>query len=273
MTKAKLLAKLDALIAEGVEVLGTERPAPENLWPKVKLNETRAKSWGLLALQALRELPGDEFLKPAQAVVRSPFQVEFGRELHSTLQAAKRVVTEWLDETSPETPLVASTGRWKPTPWIFISSAQRELEPFRSSARDAILRAKMLPVAMESWTAASLPPDAAIRKRLAECNAVVLIGGHRYGSIERESGLAYTEIEYEEAKKSGQSVFVFLVSSLPGGLELTNVDPEDLARAQRFIARLQADGNLTARVDSSSKLETHVFQALTEWRQEEEQRS
>src|SRR5215831_11162659 len=37
---------------------------------------------------------------------------------------------------------------WKPTPWAFISSVQRGLEAYRDAAREACLRARVLPVGM-----------------------------------------------------------------------------------------------------------------------------
>jgi GTPase SAR1 family protein len=43
------------------------------------------------------------------------------------------------------------------------------------------------------------PLDQCLAK-IRECNYYAAIIGHRYGEVERDSGLSYTELEYEEAK-------------------------------------------------------------------------
>jgi hypothetical protein len=155
-----------------------------------------------------------------------------------------------------------TVATWKPTPWVFISSVRADAEAYRNSARNACLRKKMLPVGMESWSASTHPSIEVCRNNVRQCDLVVLLLLHRYGSVEPQSGKAYTELEYEAARASGKDILAFDLT-IPPGVEATQIDLEDLRRLQAFVKSTQH--LLRGRASTPEELEMAVLQALDEW--------
>jgi len=67
----------------------------------------------------------------------------------------------------------------RPTPWAFISSVKEGIEHLRDAAQRACLRARVLPIAMEAWTAESRTSLEACKKHLQDSDVVLLLVGAR----------------------------------------------------------------------------------------------
>lgn len=83
---------------------------------------------------------------------------------------------------------------------VFISSTFKFLEKERQLAFDAILESKNFPVGMERFAAGDDTPWEFIKKELQDCDYYLLILAGRYGSIDENTGLSYTEMEYNYAR-------------------------------------------------------------------------
>ncbi|MBF4465951.1 DUF4062 domain-containing protein [Flavobacterium sp. LC2016-12] len=94
---------------------------------------------------------------------------------------------------------------------IFVSSTYTDLIDERQSAVQAILRAGHIPAGMELFSAGDKTQLEIIKKWIQESDIYVLILGGRYGSIEAESQLAYTEIEYRYAIELGKPFFSLIM--------------------------------------------------------------
>jgi hypothetical protein len=90
---------------------------------------------------------------------------------------------------------------------IFISSTYTDLLEERQSAVQAVLRAGNIPAGMELFSAGNKSQLNTIKKWIEESDIYVLILGGRYGSLETESQLSYTEIEYKYAIELGKPFF------------------------------------------------------------------
>jgi hypothetical protein len=64
---------------------------------------------------------------------------------------------------------------------------------------------------MEAFVATDNKQFEVIKKVIDLCDYYILIIGKRYGSINEESGLSYTEMEYNYAKDSGIPILVFAI--------------------------------------------------------------
>ena len=62
---------------------------------------------------------------------------------------------------------------------------------------------------MERISSNPNPPKEVCLANLRNCNAVILILGEKYGSIDPEEKISVTEIEYNEARSLHLPVFVF----------------------------------------------------------------
>ncbi|MFA3153352.1 DUF4062 domain-containing protein [Acinetobacter baumannii] len=94
---------------------------------------------------------------------------------------------------------------------IFVSSTYLDLIEERQSAVEAILKSGHIPAGMELFTASNQSQWTIIQKWIDESDIYMLILGGRYGSIEPDSGLSYTELEYNYALEKGKPLFAVVM--------------------------------------------------------------
>lgn len=100
---------------------------------------------------------------------------------------------------------------------IFVSSTYIDLIHERQAAVEAILKAGHIPAGMELFTAGDRSQWEVIQRWITDADIYMVILGGRYGSIEPNSGLSYTELEYDFAVSSGKPHFA--VVTTPEALE------------------------------------------------------
>ena len=93
---------------------------------------------------------------------------------------------------------------------VFVSSTYTDLIEERQAAVEAILDAGHIPAGMELFKAGKSQMKT-ICKWIDESDVYMLILGGRYGSIEEESGLSYTELEYRYAFSKNMPVFAIVL--------------------------------------------------------------
>ena len=94
---------------------------------------------------------------------------------------------------------------------VFVSSTYVDLIEERQKAVQAILDAGHIPAGMELFKAGKTQMET-IKKWIDESDVYCLILGGRYGSVEEESGLSYTQLEYEYALSKEKNVFAIVLS-------------------------------------------------------------
>lgn len=93
---------------------------------------------------------------------------------------------------------------------VFVSSTYTDLIEERQVAVQAILDAGHIPAGMELFKAGNSQMET-IKKWIDESDVYMLILGGRYGTIEQESGLSYTELEYRYALSKNIPVFAIVL--------------------------------------------------------------
>lgn len=93
---------------------------------------------------------------------------------------------------------------------VFVSSTYTDLIEERQVAVQAILDAGHIPAGMELFKAGKSQMKT-IKKWINESDVYMLILGGRYGSIEKESDLSYTELEYNYALSKNMPVFAIIL--------------------------------------------------------------
>ncbi len=93
---------------------------------------------------------------------------------------------------------------------IFISSTYEDLKEERQALVGVALENNFIPVGMEQFHAAPTSQWNVIVKMIDECDFYLLVIGGRYGSIDEETGISYTEKEYNYAKTKGLPVLVLI---------------------------------------------------------------
>lgn len=94
---------------------------------------------------------------------------------------------------------------------VFVSSTYTDLIEERRVAVESILEAGHVPAGMELFNAGKLQMET-IKKWIDDSDVYMLILGGRYGSIDEESGLSYTELEYRYALSKNMPVFAVVLS-------------------------------------------------------------
>lgn len=95
---------------------------------------------------------------------------------------------------------------------VFISSTYTDLIQERQAAVTAVLKSGHIPAGMELFTAGDKSQLETIKRWIDESDVYMLILGGRYGSIEAESGLSYTELEYNYALEIGKPLFACVIN-------------------------------------------------------------
>lgn len=92
---------------------------------------------------------------------------------------------------------------------IFISSTFADLEEERGKVMEVILKENCFPAGMELFPAMDMKLFEYIKKIIDDSDYFILIIGGRYGSEDKESGLSWTEREYDYAVSRKIPVMVF----------------------------------------------------------------
>ncbi|MGI8640903.1 MAG: DUF4062 domain-containing protein [Pyrinomonadaceae bacterium] len=107
---------------------------------------------------------------------------------------------------------------------IFVSSTFQDLEKERQAILNAILKLNQFPAGMEIFPATNDTAWELIKKVIEDSDYYVLVIGGRYGSMD-ESGISYTEKEYDFAVSQNIPVLAFVhsdLSSIPLGKSETD---------------------------------------------------
>ena len=129
---------------------------------------------------------------------------------------------------------------------IFISSTYEDLKEERQALVGVALENNFIPVGMEQFHAAPIGQWNVITKMIDECDFYLLVIGGRYGSIDEETGISYTEKEYNYAKTKGLPVLVLIKesSAIVESEKDTGDDKYDkMEKLDKFRAKVKNDKN------------------------------
>ena len=113
---------------------------------------------------------------------------------------------------------------------IFISSTYTDLIDERKLIIDALLKMDFIPAGMEMFVASDTEQFKVITKVIDLCDYYLLIIGKRYGSINEETQISYTEMEYNYALSKGIPILVFTLNdNVPVSSDKEENDPIKIA--------------------------------------------
>ncbi|MEQ1700474.1 MAG: DUF4062 domain-containing protein [Ilumatobacteraceae bacterium] len=124
---------------------------------------------------------------------------------------------------------------------VFISSTFRDLVDERRAVIQTLLEADCIPAGMELFPASDDEKWALIQRVIDLCDYYVVIVGGRYGSLDAQEQLSYTEMEFDYAVQQKKPVMGFLHGD-PGKLigDKIDLDGEQRARLEFFRAKIEA---------------------------------
>lgn len=140
---------------------------------------------------------------------------------------------------------------------IFISSTYEDLKEERQALVGVALENNFIPVGMEQFHAAPTNQWKVITKMIDECDFYLLVIGGRYGSIDKDTNISYTEKEYNYAKTNGFPVLVLIKnpSTIVETKKDTGEDKYDkMQRLEAFRKKVEEDGNTVDYFDDLDNL-------------------
>lgn len=117
---------------------------------------------------------------------------------------------------------------------VFVSSTYEDLQDERKEVMQALLELDCIPAGMELFPASNDDQWTLIQRVIDDCDYYLLIIGGRYGST-NESGISYTQMEFEYALESGKPIISFLPkdpSQIPSGK--CDNEPEKKEKLEEF---------------------------------------
>ncbi len=122
---------------------------------------------------------------------------------------------------------------------VFISSTLKDLTDERREVIDGLLSNQCMPVSMEFFPGSSERPLTLIERLMTDCDYFVVVVAGKYGSLHEETGLSFTEMEYDIALKLHIPTLVFPHRN-PDELRAKDVerDPEMVKKLDSFRHRI-----------------------------------
>lgn len=96
---------------------------------------------------------------------------------------------------------------------VFISSTYSDLKDEREKVMRTLLKLNYIPAGMELFPSTDVKQEEYIKRVIDESDYYLLIVGGRYGSI-ADSGISYTELEFDYAVSKGKTILAFLHENL-----------------------------------------------------------
>ncbi|RHP51243.1 DUF4062 domain-containing protein [Clostridiaceae bacterium AF31-3BH] len=155
----------------------------------------------------------------------------------------------------------------------FVSSTYEDLGDERQACATAILKANHIPAGMEYFHPTS-EMKGYIENWIIDSDIVFLILGGRYGSIDLETGLSFTEWEYRVAKENKKEVIILFLSESYLLEKLAKFRREKLnilvfeqkheAAYEKFKEELMEDKGLHQTIDNLFEIENTVTLVLSD---------
>lgn len=147
---------------------------------------------------------------------------------------------------------------------VFVSSTYEDLKTERQAAISCLLDMNCIPVGMEQFPASSLSQWGYIKKMVDMSDYYLLIVAGKYGSIDPEENISYTEKEYRYAVNKGMPVLAFLhknIDQLPSNKVGTT--DEERERVKRFHKEVKNAGRLVDFYSDIKDLKYKIAMAMT----------
>lgn len=146
---------------------------------------------------------------------------------------------------------------------VFISSTYEDLKTERQAAISCLLDMNCIPVGMEQFPASSLSQWEYIKKMIDMSDYYLLIVAGKYGSIDPEENISYTEKEYRYAIHKKMPILAFLhknIDSLPA-IRVGATD-EERERVKNFHNTVKEAGRLVDFYSNEDELKYKIAMAM-----------
>lgn len=188
-------------------------------------------------------------------------QQELNRLKRDLLSAQRQL--DKLPTEKNDAPITAQpTAHMEKIYQIFVSSTFEDLKMERQEVMAAVVSTGNVPIGMEYFPAGNASPFDYIKQQIDGADYYVLIVAGKYGSINDETGISYTEMEFDYAVSKGVPVAVLLYKDLNQlrGSQLETTD-ERRNKLEAFRKKVQ-QGRMAASWENEIDLKLKVKEAI-----------
>lgn len=155
---------------------------------------------------------------------------------------------------------------------VFVSSTYTDLIEERQAAVEAILSAGHIPAGMELFSAGDEAQMTVIKRWIDESDVYLLILGGRYGSIDKESGKSYTQLEYEYAVETRKAFFAVVMSDSALDARHKSLGSAAIERNIRELENFRASvlSKLVKFWDDKKDIQMTILKTLSEFSERDE---
>jgi hypothetical protein len=144
---------------------------------------------------------------------------------------------------------------------VFVSSTYEDLRVERQQATQAILETNHMPAGMELFPASDLSQWELIKSVINESDYYVVIVAAKYGSIHNQTGLSFTEMEYDYAVSTSIPILGFVRKNISEiSSKHSELDPEKREKLERFRAKVMS--RICRQFDDPNELGMLVMKSL-----------
>lgn len=124
---------------------------------------------------------------------------------------------------------------------VFVSSTYLDLKEERQEVIQTLLEADCIPAGMELFPASDDDKWTLIKRVIDDSDYYLVVVGGRYGSVDPDRGLSFTEMEFDYAVEQKIPVMGFLHGD-PGQIigDKLDLDPENRRRLEAFRQKVEA---------------------------------
>lgn len=148
---------------------------------------------------------------------------------------------------------------------VFVSSTFKDLVDERAAVIQTLLEADCIPTGMEMFPASDSDKLDLIKRVIDLCDYYVVIIGGRYGSVDAEKQLSYTEMEHDYAVETKKPVMAFLHGD-PGKLIGEKLDLEADLREKLDAFRQKTERRMVKYWNEPGDLKGQVALAMIQVR-------
>lgn len=147
---------------------------------------------------------------------------------------------------------------------VFISSTYTDMLPYRDAIQSALNKADCVPYGMERFGAEAIPPLDVCFRELEASQIYVCALGMRYGSIDKQTGKSYTQLEFEKARALGKPTLVFLIDENRVSFKVSEIDTgPEAEKLAEFKKTIKESKEVTcAFFDSPMSLQETVYRSI-----------
>lgn len=147
---------------------------------------------------------------------------------------------------------------------VFISSTYTDMLPYRDAIQSALNKADCVPYGMERFGAEAIPPLDACFRELEASQIYICALGMRYGSIDKQTGKSFTQLEFEKARELGKPTLVFLIDENRVSFKVSEFDTgPEAEKLAAFKKTIKESKEVTcAFFDSPMSLQETVYRSI-----------